>query len=67
MADNELCVLLPVLLLLHCWVGQLLSVDDQVGVVGGFQRKAPVTDPTAVASLFVLLHDVLQVLSALRE
>lgn len=62
---NTLCKLLPGLLLLHCWVRQLLSVDDQVGIVGGFQREAAVTDPAAVASLLVLLHDVLQVLSAL--
>lgn len=52
-------------LLLHCRVGQLLSVDDQVSVVRGLQCKASVTDPAAVAPLFVLLHDVLQVLSAL--
>lgn len=54
-----------VLLLLHCRVRQLLSVDDEVSVVRGLQREAPVADPTAVASLLVLLHDVLQVLSAL--
>lgn len=57
----------PVLLLLHCWVRQLLSVNDQVGIVGGLQRKAAVADPTAVASLLVLLHDVLKVLPALCE
>lgn len=54
-----------VCLLLHCGVGQLLSVDHQVSVVRGLQGEASVTDPTAVASLLVLLHDVLQVLSAL--
>lgn len=51
-------------LLLHGGVRQLLPVDDQVGVVGGLQSKAPVTDPTAMALLLVLLHDVLQVLPA---
>lgn len=67
MTDNERwsMLLLPVLLLLHRGVRQLLSVDDQVGVVRGFQREASVTDPAAVASLLVLFHDVLQVLSAL--
>lgn len=53
-----------VFLLLHGGVRQLLPVDDQVGVVGGLQGKAPVADPTAVAFLLVLLHDVLQVLPA---
>lgn len=53
-----------VFLLLHGGVGQLLPVDDQVGIVGGLQGKAPVTDATAMAFLLVLLHDVLQVLSA---
>lgn len=57
----------PAVLLLHCRVGQLLSVDDQVSVVRGLQGKAPVADPTAVASLFVLLHDVLQVLFPLGK
>lgn len=52
------------LLLLHGGVGQLLPVDDQVGVVGGLQGEAPVADATAVALLLVLLHDVLQVLPA---
>lgn len=52
-------------LLLHCGVGQLLSVNDQVSVVRGFQCEASVTDAAAVASLLVLLHDVLQVLSPL--
>lgn len=52
-------------LLLHRGVWQLLPVDDQVGVVRGLQSEAAVTDPAAVASLLVLLHDVLQVLSAL--
>lgn len=56
---------LPVVLLLHCRVRQLLSVDDQVSIVRGLQCEASVTDPAAVASLLVLLHDVLQVLSAL--
>lgn len=56
---------IPVLLLLHCRVRQLLSVDDEVSVVRGLQREASVADPAAVASLLVLLHDVLQVLSAL--
>lgn len=54
-------------LLLHGGVGQLLSVDDQVSVVRGLECEASVTDAAAVASLLVLLHDVLQVLSALRE
>lgn len=54
-------------LLLHGGVGQLLSVDDQVSVVRGLEREASVTDAAAVASLLVLLHDVLQVLSALCE
>lgn len=67
MTDNMRLVLLPRLLLLHCGVRQLLSVDDQVSVVRGLQREASVTDPAAVAPLLVLLHDVLQVLSALRE
>lgn len=55
------------ILLLHCRVRQLFSVDDQVSVVGGFECKAPVTDAAAVASLLVLLHDVLQVLSSFRK
>lgn len=38
-----------------------------MSVVRGLQREASVTDPAAVAPLLVLLHDVLQVLSALRE
>lgn len=59
--------MLPLLLLLHCGVRQLLSVDDQVSVVRGLQCEASVTDPAAVAPLLVLLHDVLQVFSALRE
>lgn len=63
MAGDE--VRYVVLLLLHCRVRQLLSVDDEVSVVRGLQREAPVADPAAVASLLVLLHDVLQVLSAL--
>lgn len=67
MTDNMRLVLLPRLLLLHCGVRQLLSVDDQVSVVRGLQREASVTDPAAVAPLLVLLHDVLQVLSALSE
>lgn len=50
------------ILLLHRGVGQLLSVNDQVSVVRGFQCEASVTDAAAVASLLVLLHDVLQVL-----
>lgn len=54
--------LLPTVLLLHRRVGQLLSVDDQVSVVSGFECKASVTDPAAVGFLLVLLHDVLQVL-----
>jgi len=58
---------LPVVLLLHRRVGQLLSVDDQVSVVRGLQGKASVADPTAVAFLLVLLHDVLQILFALCE
>lgn len=53
---------LPTVLLLHRRVGQLLSVDDQVSVVSGFECKASVTDPAAVSFLLVLLHDVLQVL-----
>lgn len=52
-------------LLLDCRVGQLLSVDDQVSVVCGFQCKAAVTDAAAISSLLVLLHDVLQVLLTL--
>lgn len=67
MTDNMRLVLLPRLLLLHCGVRQLLSVDDQVSVVRGLQREASVTDPAAIAPLLVLLHDVLQVLSALSE
>lgn len=51
-------------LLLHRGVRQLLPVDDQVGVVGGLQGKASVTDPATMAFLLVLLHDVLQVLPA---
>lgn len=35
-----------------------------MGVVGGLQGKASVTDPASVALLLVLLHDVLQVLPA---
>lgn len=38
-----------------------------MSVVRGLQREASVTDPAAVAPLLVLLHDVLQVLSALSE
>lgn len=60
-------MLLPAVLLLHCGVGQLLSVDDQVSVVRGLQCEAAVTDAAAVAPLLVLLHDVLQVLSALGK
>lgn len=56
-----------VLLLLHGGVGQLLSVDDQVSVVRGLEGEAAVADAAAVASLLVLLHDVLQVLSALGK
>lgn len=52
------------LLLLHGGVRQLLPVDDQVGIVGGLQGEAPVTDAAAMAFLLVLLHDVLQVLPA---
>lgn len=54
-------------LLLYRRVGQLLSVDDQVSVVCGLQGKATITDPTAVAFLFVLVHDVLQVLFTFRK
>lgn len=39
-------------------------MDDQVGIVGGLQGKASVTDPATMAFLLVLLHDVLQVLPA---
>ena len=49
-------------LLLNRRVRQLLSVDHQMSVVCGFECEAPVTDPAAVAPLFVLLHDVLQIL-----
>lgn len=51
----------PLRSLLHSGVGQLLSVDDQVGVVRGLECKPSVTDAAAVASLLVLLHDVLQI------
>lgn len=54
MAEAVLAVLL-----LHCRVRQLLSVNDQVSVVRGLQCKVSVTDPTAVAFLLVLLPDVL--------
>lgn len=54
---------LPVLLL-HCRVGQLLSVDDQMSVVCGLQCKVTVTYGAAVALLLVLLCDVLQVFFA---
>lgn len=57
----------PVGLLLYCRVRQLFSVDHQVSVVRGLQSKAAVTDAAAVASLFVLLHDVLQVLFAFAK
>lgn len=52
---------------LHCRVWELFSVDDQVGVVGGFQSEAPVTDDAAITPLFVQVHNVLQVVSALEE
>lgn len=42
-------------------------MDDQVGVVGGFQSEAPVTDDAAITPLFVQVHNVLQVVSALEE
>lgn len=48
-------------LLLHVGVGQILSVDDHVGMVGGLERKASVADAAAMAFLLVDLHDVLQV------
>lgn len=51
-------------LLLHCGVGQLLSVDDQMSVVRGLQCKVTVTYTAAVALLLVLLCDVLQVFFA---
>lgn len=47
--------------LLHGRVGELLSVDDQVGVVRGLECKTSVADAAAVASFLVLLHDVLQI------
>lgn len=47
--------------LLHVGVGQVLAVDDHVGVVGGLQREAAVADAAAVALLLVHVHDVLQV------
>ena len=42
-------------------------MDHQVGVVGGLEGEAAVADDTPVAPLLVLLHDVLQVLSALGK
>lgn len=53
--------------LLHVGVGQVLAVDDHVGVVGGLQGEAAVADAAAVTLLFVHVHDVLQVLLPAAE
>lgn len=49
---------------LNFWVRKLLTVDDKVSIISCLEGKSPVADDTAVATFFVHLHDMLQVLSA---
>ncbi len=58
---------LPSVLLLHCRIRQVVSVDDQVSVVRGLQSKAAVTQGAVVTFFLMQVHYVFQVVTTLGE
>lgn len=54
-------------LLLHCRIRQVVSVDNQVSVVRGLQSKTAVTHGAVVTFFLMHVHYVFQVVTTLGE
>lgn len=54
-------------LLLHCRIGQVVSVNDQVSIVRGLQSKTAVAHGAVVTFFLMHVHYVFQVVTTLGE